>query len=172
MVGWSDLPADLSDTVAVARLAAFLPEDAPVVSSDLSRAVATADAVQGARARLGHVRDLREMHFGAWELRAHSEIEAEDPALIRAFWDRPGDVAPPGGESWDVFRARVRGAVDALPPVPRLIAVAHFGVILSEVQHAMGWTTERAFGERIDTLSVTRVTYGPTPGAAPINHRP
>ena len=54
MVGWSDLPADLSDHVALARLSDALPRDAVVVSSDLIRAVATADAIQGGRPRLPH----------------------------------------------------------------------------------------------------------------------
>ena len=49
MVGWSDLPADLSDTAALARLEAALPREAVVISSDLIRAVATADAIQGDR---------------------------------------------------------------------------------------------------------------------------
>jgi len=37
--GWRDVPADLSDTAALARLDAFLPGDAVVISSDLMRAV-------------------------------------------------------------------------------------------------------------------------------------
>ena len=45
MVGWTDLAADLSDTAALARLNAHLPPDAPVISSDLSRAITTADAL-------------------------------------------------------------------------------------------------------------------------------
>jgi broad specificity phosphatase PhoE len=172
MVGWSDLPADLSDRAAIERLQAYLPADAPVVSSDLSRAVATADAIQEGRPRLGHVEGLREMHFGAWELRGHAEIEAEDPERIRAFWDQPGEVRPPGGESWNMLSARVTAAVERLPKTPRLIAVAHFGVILCEVQRTMGWTAERVFGERIDNLSVTRIVYGAGAAVDPINHRP
>ncbi|MDZ4137070.1 MAG: histidine phosphatase family protein, partial [Paracoccaceae bacterium] len=35
MIGWTDLPADLSDHPAIARLTAFLPDAAGVVSSDL-----------------------------------------------------------------------------------------------------------------------------------------
>ena len=34
MVGWSDLPADLSDRAALDRLAGFLPDQATVISSD------------------------------------------------------------------------------------------------------------------------------------------
>ena len=38
MVGWSDLPADLSDVAAIKRLSDYLPKDALVISSDLIRA--------------------------------------------------------------------------------------------------------------------------------------
>lgn len=176
MVGWSDLPADLGDTAAIARLAAHLPAGAVVISSDLSRATATADAIQGPRVRLPHDRDLREMHFGSWELRTHAEIEAEDPARIRAFWERPGDTRPPGGESWHDLRSRVDGAIDRLiaaHPGRELVVVAHFGVILSQVQRALDLAPEQAFARRIDNLSVTALTR--LPGGwdtGEINHRP
>jgi broad specificity phosphatase PhoE len=99
MVGWSDLPADLSDTAALARLHDFLPTEALVVSSDLQRAVHTADAIQGDRMRLDHHPDLREIHFGAWELRTWADIDAEDPERIRAYWETPGDVRPPAAKA-------------------------------------------------------------------------
>ena len=93
MVGWSDLPADLSDHDAIARLAAYLPQDAIIVSSDLIRAIATADAVQANRHRLPHDPSLREMHFGDWELRSHNQIETETPDLIRAYHDAQKAIA-------------------------------------------------------------------------------
>ena len=105
MVGWTDLAADLSDTGAIARLCAHLPPQAPVISSDLVRAVATADAL-GPRPRLPHDPALREIHFGQWEMRGFAEVEAEEPALIRAYWDSPGDTCPPGGESWNDLATR------------------------------------------------------------------
>lgn len=58
MVGWRDLPADLSDQAALARLSTYLPQQALVVSSDLIRSVATADAIQGARQRLDHAGEI------------------------------------------------------------------------------------------------------------------
>lgn len=176
MVGWSDLPADLSDRAALDRLSAHLPQDAVVVSSDLSRATATADAIQGARARLPHHPDLREINFGAWELRRFAEIEAEDPDHIRAYWETPGEVRPPGGESWNQVRARVDTAIDALidsRPAPHIIIVVHFGVILTQVQRAEDLSATQAFSHRIDNLSVTDITRLPTGwqlGA--INHCP
>lgn len=157
MVGWSDLPADLGDTAALARLTDHLPEG-PVVSSDLIRAVGTADAL-GPRDRLPHDPGLREIHFGAWELRSFAEVEAEDPALIRRYWEEPGDVAPPGGESWNAMSRRTDAAIDAhLAREPAdLIVVCHFGVILRQVQRALGLRTTEVFAHRIDNLSVTHI---------------
>jgi alpha-ribazole phosphatase len=171
MVGWSDLPADLSDTAALARLTAYLPLDAPVLSSDLTRAVATADAL-APRPRLPHDPSLREIHFGLWELRAFAEVEAEDPALIRAYWDNPGDVRPPGGESWNDLTTRTWAALDRLHGVaPDVIIVAHFGPILAALQRATGRTALQVFAHKIDNLSVTCLTLDP-PQVHGINHRP
>lgn len=176
MVGWSDLPADLSDQSTIDRLAAHLPEAASVVSSDLSRASATADAIQGARRRLPHHPDLREINFGTWELRRYREIEAEEPELIRAYWTDPGDVRPPGGESWNAVCNRVNTAIDGLIAAHAggdLIVVAHFGVILTQVQRAMGIAPREVFAHRIDNLSVTEVHADPAGWrVAAINHCP
>ncbi len=164
MVGWSDLPADLSDLAAVGRLSAYLPQDAVIISSDLNRAIATADAVQGSRRRLPDDPTLREMHFGEWELRSHAQIETEAPDLIAAFWDQPGDVRPPGGESWNDINARIWAATDRLTEAyagHNIVIVAHFGAILSALQRAEDLTPEQAFSHRIDPLSVTEMSHGP-----------
>lgn len=164
MVGWSDLPADLSDHAALARLSDYLPKGALIVSSDLIRAVTTADAVQANRLRLPHDPTLREMHFGDWELRSHTQIEAETPDLIRAFWDQPGEVRPPGGESWNDINARIWAATDRLLTDHHgcdIIVVAHFGAILSALQRAENLTPEQAFSHRIDNFSVTEMNHTP-----------
>ena len=107
MIGWTDLPADLSDTKALARLDAHLPKAARIVSSDLVRTIETANAIQAERTRLAHDSDLREMHFGAWENRSFKDVSADTPDQVRAFYENPGDIAPPNGESWNMVRARV-----------------------------------------------------------------
>lgn len=176
MVGWSDLPADLSDVAALSRLSAYLPADAVILSSDLIRATATADALAGPRTRLPHDATLREISFGAWELRNFADIDAESPDHIRAFWETPGDVRPPGGESWHDLEFRIHAAIDRLlrdHPGRDVIVVAHFGAILAALQKALGLTPEQAFAHRIDNLSVTELTHAPTgwqTGA--INHCP
>lgn len=176
MVGWSDLPADLSDTAQLSRLADYLPAGATVVSSDLSRAADTASAIQRDRIRLPHHRDLREIHFGAWELRSWAEIDAEDPEHIRAYWETPGDVRPPGGESWNEVCTRVDAAVDGLiaaHPGGDLIVVGHFGMILTQIQRAERLTAEEAFSHRIDNLSVSEVFKTPDGWqTGRINHLP
>ncbi|MCB1336207.1 MAG: histidine phosphatase family protein [Maritimibacter sp.] len=158
MVGWTDLPADLSDKAALARLDAYLP-DAPVISSDLTRAVATADAIQGARPRLAHAPGLREIHFGAWELLTADALEARDPEKARAYWTDPTHVRPPGGESFADLATRVNAAVDTLArhagPDGNLIAVAHFGVILSQLHRARQGTMTDLLAQHVDNLSVT-----------------
>lgn len=164
MVGWSDLPADLSDTAALARLEAALPREAVVISSDLIRAVATADAIQGDRLRLPNAQALREMYFGDWELRRWAEIDAEDPDRIRAFWEEPGDNAAPGGESWNMLSARVNAQMDQLAQTYAggdIIVVGHFGQILCQIERAGNMTTTEAFSHKIDNLSLSRIQYGP-----------
>lgn len=176
MVGWSDIPADLSDTAALARLSNHLPAAATVISSDLIRATATADAIQGSRTRLPHHPDLREINFGAWELRRFNEVEAEEPDHIRAYWETPGDIRPPNGESWNQVCARVNSIIDGLVtdmPDQDLIIVAHFGVILTQVQRALGLTAYDAFSHKINNLSVTEVTHlNGIWDAGLINHHP
>lgn len=171
MVGWTDLPADLNDTAALQRLEATLP-NAPVLSSDLARAVQTADAIQGSRSRLPHEAALREIHFGAWEGLTHIQAEARDPNLIFQFWDQPGAVAAPDGESWHQLADRVDRVVDRLdqqlPPGP-IIAVAHFGVILTQVQRVLGISAYSAFSHRIDNLSLTHLRLGCSGEAVCIN---
>lgn len=156
MVGWSDVPAFLDDAAALARLSAHLP-DAPVVSSDLIRCVTTADAIQQDRPRLPHQPGLREINFGAWELRTAAELDAEDPTLMRAFWGDPSSNRPPEGETWDEMRDRVGTAVDGLLSTTTgdLILVAHFGAILGQVQRARGCDVQAVLGQKIDNLSVT-----------------
>lgn len=162
MVGWSDLAADLSDRAALERLEAHLPKEALMVSSDLQRCVTTADAIQQRRERLPHEPRIREIHFGEWELKSFRDISATDPDLSRAFWESPGDVTPPGGESWNATAKRVSDFVDEINRAHAgrdIIAVGHFGVILTQVQRAARMDAAHALSFEISNLSVTRLQF-------------
>ncbi len=155
--GWRDIPADLSDSAALARLNAHLPADAVVVSSDLIRATATADALCDTRPRLPHDPGLREFHFGDWDGLTFAEVSAQWPDLSRQYWEDPGHIAPPNGESWHQSATRVSQAADQLLALRHadIIVVAHFGAILTQYQRAAGLTPYQALAQTIDNLSVT-----------------
>jgi broad specificity phosphatase PhoE len=174
MIGWTDLPADLSDSAKIARVSRHLPAEAPLVSSDLVRATGTAAAIAGGRQHCAISPALREIHFGTWEARSHAEVEAEDHDRIFAFWDQPGDIAPPDGESWNRLRARIDGFVDNWNAPGPVIAVAHLGVIVSQIQRALSLSAREAFAHKIDNLSVThlRRNADATWHVHAINHNP
>ncbi|WP_377508571.1 histidine phosphatase family protein [Octadecabacter sp. R77987] len=174
-VGHRDVPADLSDTAQIARIDTYLPVDALIVSSDLSRAVDTANAIQNARTRLPHSSDLREFDFGDWDGLHHSEVAARDPDLVRQFWENPGKLAAPNGESWNMVATRVNAAIDGIAaenPRRDIIAVAHIGVIMTQIQRAGGCTAYHAMSHQIANFSITEIQMWPTMGVARINHLP
>ena len=51
-----------------------------------------------------------------------------------------------------------------------IIAVAHFGAILSQVQIAGGITPHQALSHKVDNFSITEIQMRPTIGVARINH--
>ena len=158
--GWRDVPADLSDHAKIARLHANLPQGAVLVASDLIRASATADRLNEGRERLPDMADLREFHFGDWDGRHFGDVAKSDPQTSRAYWETPGDIAPPGGESWNQAAARVLTAVDSLRAGfagRDIIVVAHLGVILTRLQQARGVSASSVLGQSIDPLSVTEL---------------
>ncbi|WP_461428446.1 histidine phosphatase family protein [Gymnodinialimonas sp.] len=173
--GWRDVPADLSDTAAVARMRDHLPLGAPIVSSDLIRCVATADAIAGDRPRLPHDADLREFDFGVWDGMGFEAVGERDPILSRAFWDDPGDVTPPGGESWNDVARRVGAAIARHMAAQQgdLIVVAHFGTILCQIGALIGQDPKAMIAQKIDPLSVSELHFdGAEWALASVNHNP
>ena len=177
-VGWRDVPADLSDSALIARVRDHLPVRALIVSSDLVRSTATADVLQqSAHTRLPHEPNLREINFGLWDGMRWDAIAARDPELSRTYWEQPGDIRAPEGESWNQTSARVSAVVDRLGAAHagnHIIAVAHFGVILTQVQRALGITAYAAMAHKIDNISVTTLRHlGPERWeVGQINHLP
>lgn len=174
-VGWRDVPADLSDTVKIARLNAYLPQGALLVSSDLIRSIATADVLGGGRTRLPHAPDIREFDFGDWDGLGFAQVADRDPELSRAYWENPGDVTPPNGESWNTAAARIDQFVNHMNSCHRgqdIIAVAHMGVILTRVQQASGEPAIETIRHQIGNLSVTRLDWADGWSVGQIGHEP
>lgn len=139
-----------------------LPTDR-IYSSDLLRAMQTADAV--ARPRGLHIMSrpgLREISFGAWEGLRWRELQ---PALaldsgIESSWG-----CPPGGESFERFQVRVADALNeiALDDKPGMaIVITHLGVIRTALTLLAGTNLSRDETATIDYCSGCRfaVTNG------------
>jgi broad specificity phosphatase PhoE len=177
-VGWRDVPADLSDLDLIQRVRSHLPAEALMVSSDLIRSVHTADALSmDAHTRLPHEPDLREINFGVWDGMRFDAVAARDPQLSRDFWEKPGDIQAPEGESWNQTLTRVNTVVDRMNVAhagAHIIAVAHFGVILTQVQRALDVSAYEAMAHKIDNISVTTLQHkgGDDWDVAQINHIP
>jgi broad specificity phosphatase PhoE len=128
-------------------LAALGPDR--IVSSDLQRAVDTAEVV-GTACGLPVKFDarLRETHLGEWQGRTVAEIDRDYPGAIAA-WRSDPDWAPPGGESRVAVVARSRPLVDELDvefadgdTSSTVLLVAHGGLIAGLVTGLMELPTE------------------------------
>ena len=159
--GWTDVAVDLSDTKTLTWLQDTLPQDALVVASDLQRASLTADAIQGSRTRLPDEKNLRELNFGDWEGKTPQEVAEIDRVLSIEFWEKPGDIKAPRGESWNELYSRVNRVVDNLSriyPDNNLVFVAHYAVILTQIQRVLGVPSIQVMHRKIHNLSLTKIT--------------
>jgi broad specificity phosphatase PhoE len=132
------------------RLALLDPPPAAVYCSPLRR---TRETVAPYAERTGiEVRfddDLMEANIGAWEGKRFEEIVASDEDILplirasRAIWSRA-----PGGETFDAFQRRVRGAIDAIlerHPEGDIVVVCHGGVINAYLGPLLGIDHEMFF---------------------------
>ena len=164
-VGWRDVAADLSDVDLLSRVHHYLPKDAMIISSDLRRAHDTATAIGGTRPRLPSCATLREMDFGVWDGMTFDAVAARDPDLSRRFWEEPGDLSAPQGESWNQAAARFSAKIETLiaeHAPAHLIVVAHMGVIMTQIQQGAGTSAYAAMGHQIDNLSTTDMRWDGT----------
>jgi len=112
------------------RLARRLAQEgvAAVLSSDLARAAMTAERVAaavGAPVELDPL--LRERDYGEIRGRSYAELEGEGVSIFAP------DYAPPGGETWEAFFARVDRAWARIQEVaartPGPVAVVTHGLV-------------------------------------------
>ena len=161
--GHTDVPLDDEGRAQATALAALLRDDHVdlAVASDLARAVETGRIVLGARdvpLRLDH--DWREMRFGAWEGLTWEQIVALNPVLDAGNETAARDYTPPGGETFEELRGRVRQAVerfvDELPPEGTGLIATHAGPLHALLGVLLGEDEHTALKVRFLTASVTR----------------
>ena len=135
MLGHCDM-ASTPDGIAACVAQAEALEVEAIVTSDLRRASAAAEAI-GAALSLPMTIDprWRELDFGAWDGLRAAEINAD--ALGR-FWGDPTAFPPPNGERWSALVARVSAAITDLPPRPTLV-VTHGGAMRAALAALCGF---------------------------------
>ncbi|MEM9878423.1 MAG: histidine phosphatase family protein [Pseudomonadota bacterium] len=166
-----DEPADLSNAAAFAALAANLPANAAWITSDLQRAIQTADTIcaagQTPQTRLMDGR-IAEQHFGDWfgqDIKSLSAKRSQQAA--HNFWFIDAVTRPTGGESFLDLLARTALAIDdynARFAGQNIIAISHGGVIRAALTIALGLEPDKALGISVENLSTTRLDYYPGTG--------
>lgn len=154
--GRRDLPADCSDTAAIAALRAALPAPDGIIHSPALRCLQTVEALWPGQAAMPEPA-LREQDFGAWEGMPHADL----PDLGPLAGDALAAHRPPGGESFSDLCDRVTPALSALAARGgRVAVVAHAGTIRAALALALG-TVPAALRFEIAPLSLTSIAALP-----------
>jgi probable phosphoglycerate mutase len=143
--GQTDIPlnpdGERQAAEAARRLASLSPS--AIVSSDLERTRATADAlasVTGLPVRVDS--GLRETNAGVWQGHTFDSIRAMDPDGLHRWEDGEVDHPAGGAETRLDVAARVHRAVDAalgnVPADGTLVVVSHGGAIRVGLAHLLG----------------------------------
>jgi alpha-ribazole phosphatase len=144
--GASDPPLSDDGWAQMRRALAAIddPPIAAIATSPLARCRAFAESVAAVRGlALVVADDFAELGFGDWEELDSGEARALDPARFDAFRNDPGAVAPPGGEHYRDFAARVRTAFARWTRERHghALLVTHAGVIQTLVADTLGLPT-------------------------------
>lgn len=118
-----------------------------IVSSPLQRCARFA-AELGDQLNLGvHLdKDLRELHFGAWEGQSAAALMETDAEALGLFWADPYAFTPPDGEAVSDFSTRVLAAMERLYAAyagERILLVSHGGVMRLLLARARGLPREQ-----------------------------
>lgn len=133
-------------------------------ASDLQRAWETAEQVATRRhLTLQAEPRLREISFGEWEGKTHTEIAEDDPDSLSEWFDAPMHRSPPGGETLRDVLERVEAAYDHIleqHPDQTVAIVAHGGTLRVLLCLALGVRPEIYWRFRFDVASLSELnTY-------------
>lgn len=165
--GQIDIPLNDTGLAQAQRTAEVLRHESlsAVYSSDLARAVQTAQAIaQACQLELQQHIGLRERHFGVCQGFSWAELAEREPQVTDAWRRRVPDFAPPGGESLLDLQARVVGAFDELAArhVGEQIAiVAHGGVLDILYRAATQLDLQAPRSWVLANASINRVLWSP-----------
>ena len=161
--GQSDIPLNAQGQAQARALARALRRDVfdYVVSSDLQRAMQTAQVIRGTIPVVADPR-WREFAFGEWEGLTWEEIAQRWPEIAEQAATAAKAYAPPGGETFDAVRERVGSALDELRASNHLHAliVTHAGPLHAMLHHLFSDRESEMpelLGIRFTPASITRI---------------
>ncbi|MBI3165761.1 MAG: alpha-ribazole phosphatase [Chloroflexi bacterium] len=135
-----------------------------IYSSDLSRAVDTANRIQilqqTAKAVATDMR-WRELSFGDWEGMTYEEMSAHSPELFDAWMKDSLTVSTPNGETHKQLAERVKSAFDELKANHKdetVLVVGHSGSMQTLLALLLGVDLSRYWQFRISQASLSELT--------------
>jgi broad specificity phosphatase PhoE len=130
-------------------------------TSDFSRAVQTAALIAGERPLSARVDpDLRELHYGEWELERESEIRRRYPEQHKLMRDEDPAWRPPGGETVAEVRERTRAAFDRIVTAhggQRVLVVSHGTAINCLLSSLLGMPETHVFRIDVTNCGLTEI---------------
>jgi broad specificity phosphatase PhoE len=134
-----------------------------VYSSDLLRALETADAVASRLGLQAQVRPaLREMHFGEWEGLSWNQIARRYPKLSALWVERFPRQSIPGAESLRQFQKRIAAGIREVVEANRgqsVVIVTHAGVIRFTLGKILGLPARKVFQLAQNSCALNVIEY-------------
>ena len=135
-----------------------------ILSSDLSRALVTAEAIRGDRTTPITVDErLRELNFGDWEAMLFSDIEARWPGLIDEMYLRPHLVKVPNGESFKDLQDRAWAGleefINANDEEETLLIACHGGTIRTLLCKLLDISISHCWNFSQGNTAINRIFY-------------
>lgn len=163
--GHSDIPLNEKGLQQAKMVAQRLKNESirAVYSSDLTRAVQTAEAIAEPHSlQTVALPELREVNFGLWEGLRYEEIMAAWPEVLSAIYSRPGTDRIPGGESfYEVQERTARGLKKCIAghSEETIVIVSHGGTMRVLLCDALGLPIEKMWSLRQDSTGINIIEY-------------
>ena len=159
--GSNDVECDVSEAAHFQSLAETLPKGAVWVTSHLTRAVKTAQAIADAGHKMPDPlieKNFGEQNFGDWQGLSWDQMRETDAQAYDAFWADPTGNRPPGGESFVDLIDRTGAVIERLTAEHKgrdIVAVVHGGTIRAALSMALDLDPVQGMALRFDTLSIS-----------------
>jgi alpha-ribazole phosphatase len=154
--GWSDIELNLSSLEEIENLKQKLKDASDLVyfSSPLSRCKQVAESLS--HKTVACFDELKELHFGDWELKAWDQIDAHE---LKVWTSNFISKKCPNGESYLDLYQRATQFWDYLmgQEFHKAAVITHAGVIRAILAHLLKIPLENSFSIQIDYSGVSKV---------------